>query len=300
MKLNRLVWGLVALASIPLILFAQTISSDYSGAIPNGFYLGAVDANNIAQPMVGMARGTSVIDIDPDAVGVTMGGSLTVAGAVTPTGRLDLSSVSPAAANTDGAVIRAGTTASPLNSSADSQSMARLIFDLDNTGSYGLYSRSYISTAGISSDANRFFATVNNVAAATVRGAHTSLSFGTTGTITGLGVAEETTLHIPSGGDPGGTLAASKFAINSDGTTDPATTALSFVQFVNQGDATGANHIDDVADLFSITGSDIGADNMIEAGASAPDLADITHAIRIDIDGTNYYLVVSDQNPDTW
>src|SRR3990167_5209523 len=90
-------------------------------------------------------------------------------------------------------------------------------------GQYGAYFRHYISLAALSSDCLRAFGTVNDVEAGTARGAHISLSFGDTGTVTGLGAALEATLHIPNQATQAGTLYGVKSAINSDcATSDPA------------------------------------------------------------------------------
>jgi len=154
-----------------------------------------------------------------------------------------------------------------------------------------LYVRQYLSTAAIDGDAARFYGTVNNVAAGTARGAHISLSFGTSGTVTGLGVALECTLHIPNSATQAGTLAALKVAINSDGSTsDPAGSSLSYIQVANQGDATGGADVDDDANLFEISGHTIGSGNMIEASTTE---ANYSHSLRIKINSTLYYLMLA-------
>lgn len=157
------------------------------------------------------------------------------------------------------------------------------------------YIRLYADIAAASGEAVRAFGTVNDVAAATFRGAHISLNFGTTGTITGLGAALEATLHIPSGGKPGGTITAVKAAINSDGTIDPDTSALSVFNVVNQGDATGMDHVDDVAALFDIDGFDAASGNMIGANIAGGGTFDLTNVkpIRITIDGVAHYLIAA-------
>lgn len=176
-----------------------------------------------------------------------------------------------------------------LYSGASGQSMARLIYGLLHADTYGFYTRSYIGTAGISADAARLYATVDDVAAGTVRGLHCSLSFASTGDVTGLGVAAEFTLHINNSGGMSGTIAAAKFAINSDGaTSDPAGSSLSYVQFVNQGNATGGADVDDDVGLFDIVGHTVGAGNLVETATTE---TDFSHAIKIKIDGTPYWLM---------
>ncbi|MCZ7601026.1 MAG: hypothetical protein M5U09_29330 [Gammaproteobacteria bacterium] len=158
------------------------------------------------------------------------------------------------------------------------------ITEINHDGGYGRYNRAYIGTAAISGDALRAFATVENVAAATVRGAHISLSMGASGTVTGLGVALECTLHIPSTAGQTGSLAALKLAINSDAaTSDPAgATNLSYMRFDNQGDATGDDDVDTDAYLFSIFGHAAGSGTLIVASATE---ANYAYAAKCYIDG---------------
>lgn len=153
------------------------------------------------------------------------------------------------------------------------------------------YIRLYAKIAAASGDAVRAFATVEDVAAATYRGLHASLSFGTTGSVTGLGTAADATLHIPSGGKPGGTIAAISADVNSDGTTDPDTSRLSFLRMSNQGNATGVEHVDDVAAAIDFTGFTIGAGNMIEASTTETNYA---YSVRVLLpDGTPAYLMLA-------
>lgn len=206
---------------------------------------------------------------------------------------------SVSASATDGAIFKAGSSTTPASTpvatQAASQSMFRVVTGLDHDGSYGSYWRSYIRTAAISADAFRAFATVLDVAAATVRGAHISLSMGTSGTVIGLGCALEATLHIPSTAGQAGTLYAVKAAINSDAaTSDPAgATTLAYFAAVNQGDATGGADVDDDAVLLDIDGHTIGAGNLICAVGTAYALSEFTHSIRIKVGGTLMYIPIS-------
>lgn len=179
--------------------------------------------------------------------------------------------------------------------SFDDQRVEEKQISLQNTGCYASYERAYIDTAAISSDNKRLFATVNNVIAGTVRGLHCSLSFGTSGTITGLGVAAEFTLHIPSTAGQTGTLAPIKLAINSDASTsDPAgATSLSYIRIDNQGDATGGADVDDDVNLIDLSGHTVGNGNLVSAVGTAYALAEFTHSIRIKIGDTLYYIPIS-------
>lgn len=201
--------------------------------------------------------------------------------------------------NTDGAVIKIGSSSTPASTpvatNADNQSMVRMIFGLDHDGGYGFYTRSYVRTAAISADAGRIYGTVHNVAAATARGLHASLSFSDTGTVTGLGAAIEATLHIPNQAAQSGTLYAVKAAINSDGSTSDTAgaTTVAYIGAVNQGDATGGADVDDDAVLVHIDGHTIANGNLVEAVGTAYALSEFTHSLRIKFGSTLYYIPLS-------
>lgn len=157
----------------------------------------------------------------------------------------------------------------------------------------GMYLRTYFSGAAGGGEAARIFGTVQNVAAGTARGAHISLSFGDTGTVTGLGAAVEATLHLPNTTPLAGTMTAVNAAINADGaTTDPAgATSLSFIRAVLQGNATGMADVDDDAVLIDLSGMTIGSGNLVEASTTE---ANYAHSIRIRLpDGSLGYLMVA-------
>src|SRR3972149_5419162 len=59
----------------------------------------------------------------------------------------------------------------------------------------GEYLRLYITGTGGGGESFRAFTTVSDVVAATAHGAHISLNFGTSGRVTGQGIAMRGTLH---------------------------------------------------------------------------------------------------------
>jgi hypothetical protein len=153
----------------------------------------------------------------------------------------------------------------------------------------GMYLRLFFTGAGGTGEAARIFASVTNVAASTVRGAHISLEFAASGTVTGLGVALECTLHLNSGGTAGGTLAPLKVAINSDNAaSDPAGSTLSFIQVVNQGLA--LDDVDDDAFLFDFSGFTAGANKMWSDTTSG--VGD--EFLRVKTPNGTRYLILSD------
>lgn len=216
--------------------------------------------------------------------------------------RLPYSGV-PLAADTDGAVIKIGSSSTPASTpiptKAANMTMHREVYGLDHDGAYGVYFRSYVRAAAISADAFRAFNTVQNVAAATARGAHVSLSFGDSGQVSGLGAVIEATLHMRSTAGAAGTLYGVKSAIHSDAaTSDPAgATTLAYFAAVNQGDATGGADVDDDAVLFHIDGHTVGDDNMVDTAATEYALSEITHGIKVKVGSTVLWLLASSTNP---
>lgn len=196
------------------------------------------------------------------------------------------------AINPSGALMMgAGTSTSRVKTDVSGAKFVSVYSENSNTSDagYGFYWRHYVSGAGASGDALRAYGTVQNVAAGTVRGAHISLSFASTGTVTGLGVALECTLHIANQATQAGTLAPLKLAIHSDGSTsDPAGSALSYIRVDNQGDSTGGADVDDDAFLFDIQGHTIATGNMVAASTTE---ANYSHSIKIRVASTTLYLM---------
>ena len=168
-------------------------------------------------------------------------------------------------------------------------------FRCQNTATSGdnrlIYNRLYLAGAGGGGESLRAFTTISDVAAGTAHGAHISLNFGDTGSVTGLGVAVRGTLHIPNDADwAPGTVAALQAEIYSDGAasdTDGAT-EVSFIRVVNGGNASGIADVDDDADLLALSGFTIGAGNMVQ---TETDETKFSHKIRCNVGGTTLYLM---------
>lgn len=194
-----------------------------------------------------------------------------------------------------------GTSASPVTTTADGKNIS-FYFSTSNTGGStdGVYVRQYFTGAAGGGEALRAFGTVSNVQASTARGAHISLSFGTSGTVSGLGAALETTLHMPSTAGMAGTNYSSKVAIHADASTsDPAgATTIGFIGLVAQGDATGIADLDTDGVFFDVQGltGATGVTNMIST-TSLAELPAGTVGLRIKVGSTIYYIpaVVSTQ-----
>ena len=209
--------------------------------------------------------------------------------------QLDLSDTAIAAADTDGGIIKAGTSSARVVS--DVANMRFININVDNGATSGdnraMYLRQYLTGAGGGGEAARIFSTVEDVAAGTAHGAHISLNFGDTGSVTGLGVAMRGTLHVPDDASwAPGTIAALQAEIYSDGTasdTDGATN-VAFIRVVNGGHANGIADVDDDANLLTLDGFTVASGNMVQAET---DETKFSHKIRCDIGGTTYYLMAT-------
>ncbi len=155
----------------------------------------------------------------------------------------------------------------------------------------GIYNRLYLSGAGVSGESLRSFTTVNDVAAANAHGAHISLNFGSTGTITGQGIATRSTLHLKNEALASNvTMAALQAEIYSDGAnSDPGgSTKLSYLRCVNDGHANGIADVDDDINLIEIVGHTIGSGNLV---VTEVDESKFSHKIRCNVGGTTLYLM---------
>jgi hypothetical protein len=166
-------------------------------------------------------------------------------------------------------------------------------FRCENTATSGdnrlIYNRLYLGGAGGGGESLRAFTTVNNVAAGTAHGAHISLNFGTSGTVTGQGIAGRFTLHIPSTALTSNvTMSAVQAEIWSDAaTSDPGgSTKLSCFRAVNAGNATGMADVDDDCYLFDLQGWTAASGNMFYADVPGT----LAASVRILVGSTPYYI----------
>ena len=122
--------------------------------------------------------------------------------------------------------------------------------------SRGVYLKHTIDGAGGGGDALRAFCVVDDVAGATARGAYISLGFDVSGTVTGLGSALTTTLHVPSTAGMTGTVCSLNCEIYVDAaTSDPVgATSISWIRFALSGDTTGDDDVETDAVLFDLSG----------------------------------------------
>jgi hypothetical protein len=212
--------------------------------------------------------------------------------------RLDLSSINVDAANTDGGVIKLGTSSAYITEDTANMKFISCYFDNGATSgdNRGMYLRLALTGAGTGGgEAARIFTNCDNNMG-TCHGAHISLDFAASAggsECSGLGVAVRGTLHIPNIASwaPTGTYAAGMFEIYNDGSdSDPAgMTELSFLRLVNGGDTTGAADVDDDAFLLSLQGFSEGTGNLFSAGADVAAAA----TLRIKVGATSYYILLA-------
>lgn len=190
-----------------------------------------------------------------------------------------------------------GTATYPLVSASAGNFMSYYLSGSATSGAYrGMYLRLYNTGGGTAtSDALRVFNSVHNVTGSTHTGAHISLNFGTTGKLTGLGVASRNTLHIPNQAmSGGGTYAAMQAEIFSDGDdSDPAgMTRLALIRCVNDGTSNGKADVDDDAVLLDLDGFTAGSGNMVSANTASGTTLVFTNwvTLRVNIGGTVHYI----------
>ncbi|RJQ39514.1 MAG: hypothetical protein C4555_03135 [Dehalococcoidia bacterium] len=185
-----------------------------------------------------------------------------------------------------GVFVGGGTSGTKLTNSSTTQNSME--FRFDHTGASGdirgLYLRAHYS-GGCGGEALRAFSTVD-AASGTVHGAHISLSYGASPAATsGLACAIRGTLHIANRATSIGTAAAIQAEVFCDGTSSAATGTLSLFRcIVDGGDATAQNTVD-----YFLTGVNLGTNIFTTKTAAA-----VSHWLKVNINGTDYYLMVSD------
>ena len=199
--------------------------------------------------------------------------------------RLDFKSPKDSA---DGGLIKAGTSGTKVTTAT--ADMKFLSLYLENTATSGdnrgMYLRLYLGGAGGGGEAARIFTTVNDVAAGTAHGAHISLNFGSTGSITGLGVGVRSTLHIPNQAQVGGTYAGGQSELYFDGASADISGATmhSIHRFICDGDATGMATAGYVFEFVGLSA--------VQLQASVTE-ANYAQALKCKVNGTDYYLMLA-------
>jgi hypothetical protein len=140
-----------------------------------------------------------------------------------------------------------------------------------------IYSKLTFTAAGAGETLRAFSVlTAAQGAGQTTNGAHISMSVDTGGSISGAGNALRATLGVAAGVTPGGTIAAIQ-ADSDVGAAGVLPATAAWIRFTNSGAGTG------LSNLF----------NLPAAMVPAKSAAAVTHTIKIIVDGTPYYLMVS-------
>jgi len=191
-----------------------------------------------------------------------------------------------ATTNTDGGILKCGTSSSAVSvTTPDHKFISFYLANAAASGdNRGMYLRLYHTGAGGGGEALRVFTTVSNVAAGTAHGAHISLSFGSTGSITGLGLGMRATLHVPNQAQSGGTYAGAQSEVYFDGTSAriAGATVASIHRFICDG---VTSHTNDVPYVFEFVG--LNATQVRENTSS-----DATHGLRCRINGVIYDILL--------
>ena len=162
------------------------------------------------------------------------------------TSRLDFSNISLNAAHTDGCLIKAGTSTSPLsNSTADTSYDKRYLKSTATSGDNRLAYWKYILGGTVAStgygDCGRFLTSVTGTGYSYASGAHATLNIETGATITGAGSGLRATLGAASATR---TLVGALSAIHvcSDiGANNTMPTVHGFLRFTNDGSVALSN-----------------------------------------------------------
>ena len=140
-----------------------------------------------------------------------------------------------------------------------------------------IYSKLTFTAAGAGETLRAFsVVTAAQGAGQTTNGAHISMSVDTGGSISGAGNALRATLGVAAGVTPGGTIAAIQ-ADSDVGAAGVLPATAAWIRFTNSGAGTG------LSNLF----------NLPAAMVPVKSAAAVTHTIKIIVDGTPYYLMVS-------
>lgn len=149
-----------------------------------------------------------------------------------------------------------------------------------------IYNELALTGAGSGGESLRSRTIVEDVAGGTAHGAHLSLMFGDTGSITGLGVATRSTLHVPNAALTGGTYSGAMSEVWHDGASSDisGTTVHSLHRFSNSGNSSGQATM---ANVFEFTGLSA---TQFPTGTNTT----IDHALQCKVNGTTYWIGLYD------
>ncbi len=266
-----------ALSTNGAIITESTLASGVNGA--NG-HAGGLTINNGANP------GAATFTVS--SAGVVYAASTLAVGGVVTLG----------ADTTTALLLGAGAASNATVITTATANKNFIQFYTENTATSGdnrgIYNRFYLGGAGGGGESLRSYTTVDDVAAGTAHGAHLSLNFATSGSITGLGVAMRGTLHVPNYAMSAGTYAALQAEAYCDGTSSDISgvTAHGLIRcVVDGGDATAQSKVTKLLLVSAPVAAKTSAymvanDDVTGAGGAA------AGGIQVSVNGTAYWIAL--------
>lgn len=165
--------------------------------------------------------------------------------------RLDFSGATIKAANTDGGLIRGGTSGAKITEDTADMKFISFYTDCGATSgdSRGIYFRHELTGAGGGGESLRSFTKIS-AACSTARGAHISLDLAATGTLSGFGAAVDAQVLIGDASITSNVNCLNTELYAAGSSTAIAARSASLLRFVVGGDATGVADIVGKASFF--------------------------------------------------
>ena len=182
-----------------------------------------------------------------------------------------------------------GTSGTPITHTANTDKLSE--FNVTNSGTSGNYEPFLWATtttgAGMTGGRAKFTLTANAALGSWSNALKAETIYGVSGSTTGLGSAFVAELSL-SAGTTSGTYAPLELELNI-GSGASLGTRTSFGYFSVQG--ADVTEMDDNGYLLSINGLTASSGKLFQSNTAA----DATHALRIDIGGTDYYIMLTNQ-----
>jgi hypothetical protein len=145
---------------------------------------------------------------------------------------------------------------------------------------------STLTGAGVTGGRAKFATTINAAAGSFSNALKADVTYGASGSTTGLGSAFVAEMTL-SAGTSAGTYAPLEIELNAPTGTSTGT-LTSFIHISTQGDAVGV--IDDNARLFNLVGVQAGSGHLFQTGSTLP--STVGGSLKIRVAGTDYYIVL--------
>lgn len=153
------------------------------------------------------------------------------------------------------------------------------------------YLRLYLTGAAGGGEAIRGFCTVG-AACSQARGAHISLNYTGTSSITGESMAVKGTYHVPNSTLSCGTSSVLASEVYADGASSDMSGTLAMFGCHVSGNATGVTTLTGASKLLFMNITGVATSGFFKAKSAAA----VTHTLQISVDGTPYYIMLSNAN----